>query len=613
MIRILLSSLLLLPFTAMAQLNGTYTVGGSNPDFATPADAFDAVMLQGATGFVELAFRPGTYTGQYTIGAFPGGGLVNIRSESGDADDVIFAYDATDQNDNHIFEIDGAENLSFQQVTFAPQDFTYARAIVFRNGCHQLGILECVFIGSQNTSGSGYFRRILLHADQQDLGQAGNSDNVSIFGNSFFHGNTAIQLDFYGIGGLRAQGLSVSNNVLKDQVGTGMVIDNAVGFVNNNHISTTVGDFYVGIRCFHLEDGSQLYGNVVQALATNDCSALEFSNTQNTSGTRIYNNLLYAQGTTQVWGLAVYNLWGVEIVHNSVLVEGGDPGQSRAFHHLSSFSDGQDTELRNNIFSNRTGGYALNVTSPGNVALEDHNVLHTTGTTLAAVGTDLYAQLSDYQTGTGMGAGDQEVDPVFALAPDLHMNNCVLDGTGTPVAYVQFDADSEPRSATAPDPGADEYMFNAGPFNAPSDTVQSGQLPLVLTAPDGGPYTWSTGETTQSINVNMTGTYTCSFTDVNGCTYAITYTVVVETSTGIVGVDEHHGLLGHPNPATSSLTIPSATGNTPYTVFTTDGRMLRTGTLRQQILDVEDLASGSYLLLLRIGDHPRTLRFTVVE
>ncbi|MDX1429372.1 MAG: hypothetical protein R3282_03745, partial [Rhodothermales bacterium] len=53
--------------TAMAQLSGTFTVGGDSPDFASPQAAADSLMAQGITGPVEILIRPGVYEGQTDV------------------------------------------------------------------------------------------------------------------------------------------------------------------------------------------------------------------------------------------------------------------------------------------------------------------------------------------------------------------------------------------------------------------------------------------------------------------------------------------------------------------------------------------------------------------
>ena len=44
-----------------AQLSGNYTVGGSNPDFASLPDVTSALQTQGVSGPVTFNLRAGTY------------------------------------------------------------------------------------------------------------------------------------------------------------------------------------------------------------------------------------------------------------------------------------------------------------------------------------------------------------------------------------------------------------------------------------------------------------------------------------------------------------------------------------------------------------------------
>ena len=64
--RLLLLSALLVMATvsAMAQpLNGTYTVGGTTPNYATLTDAVNALTTNGVSGPVIFSLRNGTYSG----------------------------------------------------------------------------------------------------------------------------------------------------------------------------------------------------------------------------------------------------------------------------------------------------------------------------------------------------------------------------------------------------------------------------------------------------------------------------------------------------------------------------------------------------------------------
>ena len=602
MTRHLILSILLLPLASFGQLSGIYTVGGTSPDYATLTDAFNALMTQGANGNVDLLIRPGTYMGQYDLGVVPGSpGAITVRSETNTASDVVLAYDAGGASDNFIVRLDGTEQLHFQAVTFTPMDLTYARAVVFQNEAHGLSISGCVFQGSTSQSLSLQQERRLVVTEQAFIG-AGNSDDVLLSYNTFVNGTAAVYLYFHGIGGARAQDLVIQHNTFRDQFGVGMELNNAVADVHDNVLTAEDVLFYTGIRCAHVEQ-SEIHDNDVRATADNDCTALEYSNTQSTTGNRIYNNRLYARGGTQTWGLAVFNLWGTEIVFNSVLVEGDTPPEAHAFYHLSNFDDGEDTEVRNNIFANQAGGRAWYVKQPANVAQEDHNVLFTTGDTLASLGSTHYLDLASYQSGSGLGTNSVDLDPVFALAPDLHLNSCVLDGMAVPVAWVLFDADNDARSPVSPDPGADEFTFSAGPFSAPPDTILSSELPYTLSAPDSGPWAWNTGQNTRDIQVNMGGTYSCTFTDVNGCSWEVEYALVVEISTGVEASKTAEEVLPYPIPAADRVFLPGLEVPTGIQLFTTDGRLMRQELLTAPMLTVSDLSNGTYLLRVNGTEH----------
>jgi hypothetical protein len=580
--------------SAFAQLSGTRTVGGSNPDYPTLTAAVNALMSQGANGDVTFDIRPGAYTGQYSLGAVPGApGTIIFRNSTDGSQLVDLEYDASGSSDNFIFRVDGTDDVVFEKLNFRPLDFNYARAIHFFNAIEGLIIEQCVFRGSTNPSGSAYFDRILVHCDQFNLNTNNNPQDVLILDNSFFDGNTAVEIDAYGFNGARCDGLIISGNEFRQQIGTGIRLNHCSGSISDNDFSTTVGDWYVGIRTTFFDGGSQIRRNDIQAYATNGCTGIEVGNTQSTTGNMISNNMVYVNGTGDVWGLAVYNLWDMKIVHNSVLVANGLPEQSFAFYHLSDFADGEDALVRNNLFANNTGGLAYKVNRQQNIAFEDHNGLFTTGPVLSMVGPNAYDELADHQAGTGQGLGDSDIDPVFPEQPDLHMNNCALDGLGQYYFVVAADLDGDARGNPACDMGADEYTFSST-FNAGTIELQSDDLPYTLSAPAGSQHAWNTGSTAQSIEVLTAGVYFCELTDVNGCTYTITWQVDVDFNTGIASATTEEVVL-FPVPVLDVLNVKGLARGTAYEILDGQGRSLVAGSLAATI-DVRALAAGVHLL-----------------
>lgn len=570
---LLLPTALLLSSIASAQLNGTYTVGGSSPNYATLTAAVADLMSNGATGNVTFDIRPGTYTGQYALGAIPGTpGNVTFRNTTNGAQPVNLQWDATGTSDNFIFQVDGTDGVRFEKLTFRPLDEVYARAIEFFNGIAILQIEQCVFHGSSNPDGSGYFDRSLVRCDQNAASTTENPQDVMIMDNSFFNGNTAIDLDFRGFNGSRSQGLIITGNEFIDQVGTGIYVNNAVGQIGDNFIKTDVGNWFVGIRTSYFDGGSQVRRNRIEARATNGCEGIEVSNTQSTTGNMISNNMVYVEGTGEVWGMAVFNLWDMKILHNSVFVAGGTPENSYAFYHLSSFTDGQDALVRNNIFANNSGGAAYTINVPSNIATEDHNDLFTTGSVLSRIaGTD-HADLAAHQSGTGMGDGDVDIDPVFPSQPDLHMNNCAMDNLGEYFFVLGGDIDGDARGNPVCDMGADEYNASTNAVQAPTITILSSDLPYVLGLNAAFiSYNWNTGSTTATTTITTGGNYTCNVTDVNGCNYQVNTTVIVDINTSMnEALGQARAILA-PNPARDIVVVNGVDGVREIRVYNSQG------------------------------------------
>lgn len=599
---------LVIPAMGYAQLSGFYNIGGSTPHYADLGAAFDDLMAQGANGDVTFLVHPGTYTGQADLGAVPGNpGQITVRSSTNDADDVTLAWDAVFPLPNHIVQLEGAANVMFEDVTFHALNEDRARCIHFTGNTDDLKLWDCVFIGSQSTNTNGYSDRVLVHCDQNELNVPDNPDNLQVLNCEFRNGYQAIKLDAEGNGGARAQNLMIAENTMVDQLSLGITVNNGTGTIAMNRITTDIGNSYTGIRTSFFDGGSKIERNTIQAHASiSGCTGIEVGNTQNTTGNQIHNNMITVSAATgECWGLGVYNLWDMSIIWNSVAVTDG-ASTSKAFYHLSNFDDGQDCVIRNNIFANYADGPALESDVAGNIATEDHNDLFSTGTVLAMTDSVEYADLAAYQAGTGDGASDLDLDPAFPFLPDLHLNSCALDGTGEWFPIGLGDIDYEARGNPVCDIGADEYTYSTGTISTELD-LTSDDIPYTLTAPAGSGYDWSQGATTQSIEVSTSGTYSCQFTDVNGCTYTVEWEVEVEISTAL---DEQgpEDIRPWPVPATDRLFIPGVSNGTRYSLHDMDGRTVTQGTVVQgRAVDVSGLAPGMHLIILT--ETGRVLRF----
>lgn len=160
-----------------------------------------------------------------------------------------------------------------------------------------------------------------------------------------------------------------------------------------------------------------------------------------------------------------------------------------------------------------------------------------------------------------------------------------------------------------------ELFVNIGP-----DTViiQSGQS--VMLDPGAGFYTylWSNSDTTRTLLVNTSGSYSVIVSDSNGCTGSDIVVVMVS-----VAIDESIKLTSfkiYPNPTHEKLNLEwSAATSSKATiqVFTSDGRQIIFRDLRAvsgaytDFIDVRNFAAGVYLLHVRDEKSSWTSRFVV--
>lgn len=148
------------------------------------------------------------------------------------------------------------------------------------------------------------------------------------------------------------------------------------------------------------------------------------------------------------------------------------------------------------------------------------------------------------------------------------------------------------------------------------DTSGLGPLNISAAAPGLNQFLWNTGSTNDNINVAVSGTYTVTSSDSNGCTS--TDNIRVDIWPASVGeIAENGGLLVYPNPASAFVNIVPAHGMADADLILMDiqGKVVlqRKANLNQGeqlMLNVSDLPSGTYLL--RIVDDEYDLQRQIV-
>lgn len=96
----------------------------------------------------------------------------------------------------------------------------------------------------------------------------------------------------------------------------------------------------------------------------------------------------------------------------------------------------------------------------------------------------------------------------------------------------------------------------------PNDTFCSGDSATLTVITPGQDYVWSTGETTQSIDVSQSGVYSVTVTDMLGCkTVSSPITITVQICGGVHTIRFDGNIIVYPNPATGKVTITAGEGS----------------------------------------------------
>ncbi|MBK9449281.1 MAG: HYR domain-containing protein [Bacteroidetes bacterium] len=361
---------------------------------------------------------------------------------------------------------------------------------------------------------------------------ATGTSNANITGNTIttMSGTLAMPVGVRYVAGVAAANTNISNNTISALTSSyggsgpasGIQIAGASGgiTIDRNNVSNIKSTNTVGW-------GS----NGIQLSSTLTAANIKVHNNF-VSDVASYGYSISAGENDNGYGIVVTAGGGYNIFHNTVNMTTSQTvnGLPAAFNVTSGVVTAASIDLRNNIFVNNQtvgtdrfaiyGGAANTVFSNIN-----YNNYFTTGPNLGFIGS-ARANLADIQAGFGGNLNSLSIAPVFVGAPDLHLpllSNVALDNLGTPILTVPTDIDTDVRSASTPDIGADEFGVPA--------PAEINILGNAITIVDGD-ITPSLGDHTDFGNIfACTGTIARTFTIQNQGTSTLNISGVAVTGT----------------------------------------------------------------------------------
>jgi PKD repeat protein len=513
-------------------LNGVYTIGGTTPDFPDILTAINALNFAGVCGPTTFDIRTGTYYDQFDLGQVIGTNAANtvtFRSEDGHRDSVVIDYGAASYSNNYVVLMDGADYFHFESMTLRNSGASYGRVFDIQGGSDYNVVYDCNIHTQANASTSSYIVPIYEGS--------GSNDNFNAFeGNSIIGGSYGAYIYGTGSTSLQEGNVFLNNEFVDNYYGGIRLYYTQNVAITGNRIHGQSGYSYsrYGIYAYYCDKASVFTNNSIESNGSSSWRYGMYFNYMDATATGrglIANNSVTVgdtNSTTTVYGMYIYNSGYYDIYNNSSHVVGGGTS-SRALY----IYNGGVNNVKNNTFTNFGDGYAAYIYGTYAIHEMDYNNLYSTGSNLGYFDSGNTATFADWQVASGYDANGINVDPGFYSYFDLHVCSDSLNNAGTPLALITDDRDYQPRSASTPDIGSDEFSpLNLPGFLGADALVCAGETVNLYAGTAADDILWSTGDTTSMLAVTTPGTFTVSvigacgisFDTISVATSALAYT-----------------------------------------------------------------------------------------
>ncbi|MCZ7556700.1 MAG: T9SS type A sorting domain-containing protein [Bacteroidia bacterium] len=457
--------------TVRAALSGTFTIGGSSPDYTTFTAAVADLATNGVCGPVTFNVAAGTYTETITIPEIPGASSTNtitFDGGAGNASTRILQY-STPNSYDRVVQFDGADYVKLKNLTIRATGTTYGYGVLFTNSADYNEISNCTI--EVNSSGSSTNHIGILACTQSSYSATGDFGNYNLIKDNNIIGG------YYGI---RWNGSSTTdyttavgnqfiNNTVTDWYYYGMYLYYVGGQLvvkSNRSVQRTSGTFTTSsgyaYYIYYPNDGPEIsynYGFAAYSPLYIYRPNYYYASTGNRA--KVYNNMGATNGTSTNYGLYVSYPRYTDCVYNSVFLK--TTGTAYGLYQYGE-SGSYDNKFANNwvVLEGNGTFYALyNYTSGSGAShsLFDYNGWYRFGTGSDTYRWDgvSYTSFAAMQAAvSGFHQNSVYGNPWFVSATDLHSTSDVgyLAGISFPGITDDFDGDLR-----GPNPciGADEY------------------------------------------------------------------------------------------------------------------------------------------------------------
>ena len=459
-------------------LSGMYTIDpyGQGPgNYTSFNNAILALQQYGVAGPVIFQVSPYNFNEQITFTSITGTSSTNDITFIGSGiNSTILSYAPTSAAGNFTLKFDTSGFITFKMMSIVSNGATYGSVINFSGPNNEITIDSCS-IQTSTTATSTSFR--LIYSTN-----AAYSGNINITNNEMTGGESAIYME--GSSGADIMTLYVRDNRISDFYTYGFYGDYISDCsVISNYFETrsNIGSNATSVFFSNISGASSITRNQIVMVNSGFNYGIRMNSCVASSSNYgiVANNFVacITSSTGSQYGISTNGASYYKFLNNSVNLDGGGSGAAALYHQSGSGAD-----FINNIFVNQGPGYAFYTYTPTAVLQASNNCLYTGGTYLASWNSS-QTDLAALQAASGKFANSYEYLPNFKTQTDLHINSLKLDGKGLPLTNITDDFDGEPRNASTPDIGADEFTLvpmdiGVTAFDFPTGSVSPGSYDI---------------------------------------------------------------------------------------------------------------------------------------
>ncbi|MBN2729297.1 MAG: right-handed parallel beta-helix repeat-containing protein [Bacteroidales bacterium] len=454
-------TLVITPF--QTALSGTKTIGATG-DYLTFNDAVNDLMLKGVCGPIVFNIQTDTYNEQISLPAIAGVSAVNtitFQSETGNPADVIISVSSTGTGDNYVFQFNGVDYTTLQNLTLTNTGSSYSRVIDLKSGADYNTIDSCILNGNYPATPS-------TSTNYTVVNNTTGLDNGNTLSNNFINGGT-YAIYWYGSGTTSLEeGTVIENNIISDFQSYGIypyyqddiiIRGNTVTQLNSTNTASTI----YGISPRYCDSAMVVEANIININGSSTVYGLYPYYCDATSGQYglISNNMVSVNSdnaSASIYAYYPYYCNYQKHYNNSVNVLSSSTN-ARGIYLLG----GANSDFVNNIVVNAGGGYAVYISTTAAYGNSDFNDYYSTGSNIGYFSSAI-TDIATWKSATSKDFNSISAEPFYTSAYDLHTFSTAVNNLGTPLAEVSTDIDGDLRDAVNPDMGADEYDVIA--FNA---------------------------------------------------------------------------------------------------------------------------------------------------